>query len=200
MTDLLLELIADYGLVILSGTIFLAALGVPVPATALLVLCGAFAASGDMIVYSVVFTAFFSAVAGDLSAYMIGRKGGLWLQRRLQNARIASQFRKAELFVAKWGGFSVFLSRWLVAPIGPALNYVAGIGKFHWQQFVFWDVLGEAIWVGLYVSIGIVFSTTAIALVELLASFSWMILGALGTIFMGHRLIKVAKHAGKARP
>lgn len=199
MTDFLLELIADYGLVILAGTIFLAALGVPVPATVLLVLCGAFAASGDMQVYSVVLTAFFSAVAGDFAGYSIGRKGGVWFQSRLQHSPFAKQIGKAELFVSKWGGHGVFLSRWLVAPIGPALNYVAGIGKFNWQRFVFWDVLGEVIWVGLYVSIGMIFSTSAIALAEMLASFSWVILGTLGMVLMGHRLIKVAKHAGKAR-
>ncbi len=198
MTDLLLDLVTQYGLIILAGTIFLAAMGAPVPGTVLLVLSGAFAASGDMEPVSVVLTAFAAAVAGDVSAYAIGRKGGMWLKGKLGATPLGGQIGKAEHFMAKWGGVGVFLSRWLVAPIGPTLNYVAGIGRFSWQRFVLWDVLGEVVWVGLYVGIGMLFSASALALVDMIASASWVILGALGMWFMGKRLIKVAKRAGKA--
>ena len=198
MTDLLLDLVAQYGLIILAGTIFLAALGAPVPGTVLLVLSGAYAASGDMEPVSVVLVAFLAAVAGDISAFAIGYKGGEWLQGRLRSSGLGKQIGKAEAAMAKWGGLGVFLSRWLVAPIGPTLNYVAGIGRFSWQRFVLWDVLGEMMWVGIYVGIGMLFSASALALVDMIASASWVIIGALGMWFMGRRLIKVAKRAGKA--
>jgi len=199
MTDLLLDLVTQYGLIILACTIFLAAMGAPVPGTVLLVLSGAFAASGDMESVSVVLVAFLAAVAGDVSAYGIGYKGGAWLQGKLRHSGLGKQIGKAEGFMAKWGGVGVFLSRWLVAPIGPALNYVAGIGRFSWQRFVLWDVLwdvlGEVVWVGLYVGIGMLFSASALALVDMIASASWVIIAALGMWFMGKRLIKVAKRA-----
>ncbi len=198
MTDLLLDLVAQYGLTILAGTIFLAALGVPVPGTVLLVLSGAFAASGDMEPVAVVLTGFLAAVAGDVCGYAIGYKGGAWLKHRLGATPLGGQISKAEGFMARWGGVGVFLSRWLVAPIGPTLNYVAGIGRFGWSRFVLWDVLGEMIWIALYVGIGMVFSASALALVDMIASASWVILGALGMWFMGKRLIKLAKRAGKA--
>ena len=197
MTDLLLDLVTQYGLIILAGTIFLAAMGAPVPGTVLLVLSGAFAASGDMEPVSVALTAFIAAVAGDTTAFAIGYKGGAWLKSRLGASPLGGQIGKAEAFMEKWGGPGVFLSRWLVAPIGPTLNYVAGIGRFSWQRFVLWDVLGEVIWVGLYVGIGMLFSASALALVDMIASASWVILGALGMWFMGKRLIKLAKRAGK---
>ena len=198
MTDILLALVTQYGLIILAATIFLAALGVPVPATVLLVLSGAFAAAGDMALVSVIIVAFLAAVAGDISGYAIGRMGGTWLARKLHHTAIGTQIGKAEGLMKKWGGLGVFLSRWLVAPMGPALNYVAGIGRFSWQRFVLWDALGELVWVGLYVGIGVVFSASALALVNMLASASWAIIGALGMFLMGKRLIKLAKHAGKA--
>jgi len=190
MTDLLLELVTQYGLIILAGTIFLAAMGAPVPGTVLLVLSGAFAASGDMEPVSVLLVAFVAAVAGDVTAFAIGYKGGAWLRGKL-----GGQISKAEAFMEKWGGPGGFLSRWLVAPIGPTLNYVAGIGRFSWPRFVLWDALGEVIWVGLYVGIGVLFSSSALALVDMIASASWVILGAIGMWFMGKRIIKVAKRA-----
>ena len=198
MTDLLLELVSEYGLIILAGTIFLASLGAPVPGTVLLVLSGAFAASGEMGVISVAVTAFLSAVAGDLTGFSIGYKGGAWLQGKLSHSKLGAQIGKAEAFMAKWGGVGVFLSRWLVAPIGPTINYVSGIGRFSWKRFVLWDLLGEVVWVSAYMTIGVVFSSQALALVDLIASASWVILGALGMYIMGKRLLKVVRRAGKA--
>lgn len=197
MTDLLLELVTQYGLVILGGTVYLSALGAPLPGTVLLVLSGAFAASGDMDPVSVILTAYISAVAGDISGFAIGYKGGAWLQAKLSHTALGAQFSKAEVFMAKWGGPGVFLSRWLVAPIGPTINYVSGIGRFSWQRFVIWDLLGEVIWVALYAAIGMVFSASALALVDLIASASWVLIGALVMYLMGKRLIKVIRKARK---
>lgn len=198
MTDLLLELFTQYGLVILAGTIYLAALGAPLPGTVLLVLSGAFAASGEMDLVSVIATAYFSAVAGDITGFTIGYKGGAWLQKKLARSSLGAQIGKAEAFMAKWGGVGVFLSRWLVAPIGPTINYVAGIGRFSWKKFVLWDLLGETIWVAVYMTIGVVFSASALALVDMIASASWVLLGALVMWVMGKRLIKVIRKARQA--
>lgn len=195
MTDLLLELVTAYGLIILASTVFLAALGAPVPGTALLVLSGAFAASGDMEVLWVVLTGLGAAIAGDIAGYFIGFSGGDWLKEKLGRTPIGKQVNKADAFMAKWGGLGVFLSRWLVAPIGPTLNYVAGISHFGWRRFVLWDVLGEIVWVALYVGIGMVFSSSALALVDLIASASWMLLGAFGMYLLGKRLLIVARKA-----
>lgn len=199
MTDLLMQLIADYGLIVLSASIVLACLALPLPSSILLVLSGAFVGSGDLDLLAVVIVAFSSAVIGDQIAYFIGAKGGDALEARLANSpKRSKSIHRAKAFSAKWGGIGVFLSRWLVAPIGPTLNYVAGIGRFSWPRFLLWDVLGEVIWVGLYVGIGMLFSASALALVDIIASLSWVILGALGMYFMGKRLIKVARKAGKA--
>ena len=198
MTDLLLELFTQYGLVILAGTIYLAALGAPLPGTVLLVLSGAFAASGEMDLVSVIAAAYFSAVAGDITGFTIGYKGGAWLQKKLARSNLGAQIGKAEAFMAKWGGVGVFLSRWLVAPIGPTINYVAGIGRFSWKKFVLWDLLGETIWVAVYMTIGVVFSASALALVDMIASASWVLLGALVMWVMGKRLIKVIRKARQA--
>ena len=195
MTDFFSELVTAYGLIILAGTVFMAALGAPVPGTALLVLSGAFAASGDMDTYWVVFTAFGAAVIGDFTGYFLGLSGGDWLKAKLERTRFANQVLKAEKLMAKWGGVGIFLSRWLIAPVGPSLNYVAGIGQFSWRRFIFWDSLGEAVWVALYVGIGMLFSSTALALVDAIASASWLILGGFGMFLMGKRLLKVARKA-----
>ncbi|MBL4808348.1 MAG: hypothetical protein JKY31_13850 [Rhodobacteraceae bacterium] len=119
--------------------------------------------------------------------------------KRESSAKYAKPIARAKAFSAKWGGMGVFLSRWLVAPIGPWINFASGISDYHWRGFTFWAVLGEVIWVGLYVTLGVVFSANAMALAELLADVSWLLLGILGMVLMGLRLRKALLHPVKKR-
>ncbi len=200
MTDLLMQLIADYGLVVLSASIILACLALPLPSSILLVLSGAFVGSGDLDLLAVVIVAFSSAVIGDQLAYFLGAKGGDALEARLANSpKHSKSIRRAKAFSAKWGGIGVFLSRWLVAPIGPWINYASGMGDYHWRGFTFWALLGEVIWVGGYLGLGILFSANAEAIAELLTDISWFLLGALGMFVLGRKLLKNARKAVKKR-
>lgn len=199
MTDILLEWVSHYGLAILAGSIYLAALGAPLPASVLLVLSGAFAASGEMDFWSVALTAYFSAVAGDISGYAIAYRGGTWLRPRLRRSALGTQLGRTEAFMEKWGGLGVFFSRWLVAPLGPTVNYVSGLSRLGWRRFILWDLLGEVVWVSAYITIGTAFSTSALMLVDMIASASWVFIGVLGMYFMGRRLQKLARRAGKAK-
>jgi len=199
MTDILLEWVSHYGLAILAGSIYLAALGAPLPASVLLVLSGAFAASGEMDFWMVALTAYFSAVAGDISGFGIAYRGGTWLRPRLRRSALGTQLGRTEAFMEKWGGLGVFFSRWLVAPLGPTVNYVSGLSRLSWRRFILWDLLGEVVWVSAYITIGTAFSTSALMLVDMIASASWVFIGVLGMYFMGRRLQKLARRAGKAK-
>ncbi len=200
MTDILMQLIADYGLVVLSASIVLACLAVPLPSSVLLVLSGAFVGSGDFDLISVLIVAYLSAAIGDQMAYFLGARGGDALETRLaKSPKYSKSIRRAKAFSAKWGGIGVFLSRWLVAPIGPWINYASGMSDYHWRGFTLWALLGEVIWVGAYVSLGILFSANAESIAGLVADISWFLLGALGMFILGRNLLKNARKAVKKR-
>jgi membrane protein DedA with SNARE-associated domain len=61
---------------------------------------------------------------------------------------------RATAFVARRGVLAVFLSRWLFSPLGPYANLATGAIGFGWLRFSLAGIAGEAIWVGLYTSIG----------------------------------------------
>ena len=67
--------------------------------------------------------AIIGASLGDLSAFLLARR----LQPLL--SRHARLLERAQRLVARRGMLAVFLSRWLVTPLGPATNYVAGWGS-----------------------------------------------------------------------
>lgn len=52
----------------------------------------------------------------------------------------------------------MFFSTWLFAPLGPWVNFIAGSARLHWARFTIWDILGEVIWVTIYIGLGYIFA------------------------------------------
>jgi hypothetical protein len=78
-----LEAIDNYGLPLVFGMVTVAAAGVPLPVSWLLLAVGASAAQGNYSIAAVVGTGFAAAVIGDHLGYLIGWSGGRWLVRRM---------------------------------------------------------------------------------------------------------------------
>jgi len=89
----------------------------------------------------------------------------------------AASIARAHAFAEKWGAAGIFISRWLITPLGPWLNLTSGFTRYPWRRFILWDVLGEVLWVVLYVLLGKVLSGSVQALVEVLGSLGWVLVG-----------------------
>lgn len=191
MSDQFLAWLVLYGLPVLFVTLAISAIGVPIPAMLLLLAVGSFVAQGEMTLWKVIVVASVGAIAGDQIGYWLGRWGGRRLVRRV-SARVggAGRFARAEAFARRWGGASVFLSRWLVSPLGPWVNLSSGIATYSWPRFLLWGASGEVVWVVLYVTLGRVFSDRVVGLADLLNDFAWVILGALAAIVLGWELVR----------
>jgi membrane protein DedA with SNARE-associated domain len=57
-------------------------------------------------------------------------------------------------------------------------------------KFLFWDVVGEALWVVLYVTIGKTFSNGVQELVGILGSLNWVLLGLALAAILGRQIFK----------
>lgn len=194
MTDTVLTLIADYGVIILFCVTFLSCLALPVPSSLLMLASGSFAATGDLVLIEVALAAFVGAVLGDNLGYLIARLSGdrmeNWLNAHPKRAALST---KGQAYMEKWGGSSVFFSCWLVAPLGPYVNYISGLTKFTWARFAMWGVMGEIVWVSLYVGLGYMFGDNFTAISSLLANASGLITAFIITIGLGFWLLKSAK-------
>jgi membrane protein DedA with SNARE-associated domain len=194
MTDLLLKLAADYGEPLLFVVTFLSCLALPVPSSLLMLACGGFAAAGDLSLVSVMIAAFCGAILGDNLGYWIGRSQDArltaWLAKR---PRRAAMRLKAQAFMDKWGGSSVFFSRWLVAPLGPYMNYVSGLSKFSWLRFALWGGAGEVVWVGLYVGLGFLFADNIAAVSDFLGNLSGFLAAAVVATGLGVWLLRASR-------
>jgi membrane-associated protein len=187
MSGELLALLTSYGLPALFLILMVTSAGVPFPDSLLLVAVGSFAEQGDLPFWPAVLTGIAGAVAGDQIGYAIGYWGGRPLAARLVGAE---RLTRARDFSRKWGGWGIFLSRWLVGPLGPWLNVTSGLTEYSWRRFVLIDVIGEAIWVLLYVSLGRLFSDQLQALADTLGELSWVVLGVALTGLLGWKLLR----------
>lgn len=186
MREQILAALAQYGSPVLFGVTAVASIGIPLPVTLLLIVTGSLVAQGIMPLWLAILLATAGAVLGDQIGYAIGRWGGTALISRFAGllggpARMA----KAEAHARRWGGPGVFLSRWLVTPLGSLINFTSGISGYAWLRFFLWDLLGEAVGAALYIVLGLVFSDRVVELDAALGDFSWMLLALLAAAVLG---------------
>jgi membrane-associated protein len=189
MTDWLLGLVPQYGLWLLAATTFLSCLALPFPASILMLTAGGFAAAGDLVLWQAFGAAAAGGIAGDQLGYWAGRGFGAAALARLRTDPGRDRLlAKADGFIEQRGVLAVFLSRWLVSPLGPYVNLIAGSTRYGWGRFTVAGVAGEAVWAGLYVGTGYGFAGNVEAASQALGSALGMIGGAGAVLALGYWL------------
>lgn len=195
MSDTLTALVPEYGLWLIALVTFLSCLAVPVPASLLMVAGGSFAAAGDLSLSTTAAVAYAGAMAGDQAGYAIGRRGS-GLMRRMETAGGQRRvlFRRARELATRWGGLGVFLSRWLLSPLGPYVNFIGGASGIRWAVFTFAAAAGEAIWVAFYIGLGFAFSDQIDMVVDIAGNVSGMLAAAVLAVILGRMALR-ANHS-----
>ncbi|HJQ31105.1 MAG TPA: DedA family protein [Pyrinomonadaceae bacterium] len=191
MSDYLLATLGVYGVPVLFVALLVGSAGVPLPASLLLVAAGSFVEQGELDLWPVLALSAAGAIAGDNIGYAVGRWGGRRVTRRL--GRLVGGEKKieaAEAWLKRREGVGVFLSRWLLTPLGPVVNLTAGATRYAWPRFLLYDVLGEALWVALYVLLGKFFSDRVQALNDVLGDLTWAVVGLVAAALLGVLLFK----------
>ena len=135
-----------------------------------------------------------AAIAGDLTGYAIGRKLGHAAIRRL-NPKIKEKVDEAEKHVRKWGSWSIFLTRWLITPLGPTVNLISGASEFPFLKFLCWDVVGEVLWVVLYVMIGRLIEAEVQAISAVAYDIIWVLVCLAIAGVLAWRIVLIRKRA-----
>jgi membrane-associated protein len=176
MSDFLLTQVINYGAPILGTIVFISALGLPIPATLIVIAAGAFSREGFFPWHTTGLIALTCVVLGDLIGYAVGHYARGPVLRRLGRSE---QWAKAESYFQRWGGMSIFLTRFLITGIATPVNVIAGMGNISFRTFLLYDVSGEAIWVFGYGGLGYLFGSQWEVVSEFISNFGGLILGLL---------------------
>lgn len=191
LSDYLLSTLGVYGLPVLFAALLIGAVGLPLPGSLMLLAAGSFTEQGDMNLWMVLGLAAAGSILGDNIGYALGRWGGRRFARRISRfPGGAKRLKAAEDWLNRREGAGIFLSRWLVTPLAPFINVTCGLTGYSWPRFLLYDVLGEALWVVLYVQLGRIFSDRVQEVGELLGDFVWMVVGLLFVVVLGWKLLK----------
>jgi membrane protein DedA with SNARE-associated domain len=174
MSDFLLTQIINYGAPFIGVIVFISALGAPFPCTLIVVAAGAFARQGLLTWYSAGLIAVASVVLGDTLSYGIGYFARGPVLRRFQGSE---RWTQAENTFNRWGGMSIFWTRFLITGIAVPVNLIAGTSGFGIRRFFFYDMLGETIWIFGYGGLGYLFGSQWEMVSNLLSNISGLSLG-----------------------
>lgn len=191
MSDWVLALVPNYGLILIFATTLLSCLALPVPSSLIMLSAGGFAASGELILLETGLAAFAGAILGDTIGFIIGRRAAGLVERK------AGKLTKARSLIQRRGSLGVFLSRWLVSPLGPYVNLVAGAGGLAFPRFILPAFLGELLWVSLYIGLGFWFSGQVVEIASLLGNASGFLAGLALTIGLGLWLRHAAQNSAR---
>jgi len=205
LLSLLLTFLQTYGYIALWITVYVAAVGIPIPITLLLLAAGAFAALGDFSLALLFVISFSALICGDNTGYWIGRIWGSralnWIERSKRWNRLIPPQRivQSRQYFRRRGGWAIFLSRFLFSALGGIINLLSGSELYPYRYFLLFDSSGEALGAIIPLMLGYVFGASWEAVGDVLGYSSFLLLSLLIVIILVSRLIKNARILKQAK-
>ncbi|WP_176082444.1 DedA family protein [Martelella sp. HB161492] len=193
MSDQILALVPLYGVPVMALAVMLSCIGIPIPAALVMLIGGSMVATGEMSPGPSYIASLLAATAGDQIGFWVGRLGGRPMIEKFTRDRPkrVAMVQRAHDFTEKRGALAIFLTRWLLAMIGPYVNPVAGASGMRWRIFSIAAFAGEILWVGIYIGLGYTFSHNIVAVAQIAGNASGFIAAGLATLFLGWRITRV---------
>jgi membrane-associated protein len=156
MTESFFSALELYGPIVLGLALMVAALGLPTPATPLVLAAGALARQGVIDIETALALAFLGISLGDTGSYALGR----FASKRINegNGRRGDLLKKAQAFLVKRGALAIFLTRTAVIALDVPTSIIAGSGHYPFVRFLLMSTAGRALWLGVYAGLGYAFS------------------------------------------
>jgi membrane-associated protein len=200
LLSLLLTFFQSYGYLALWIIVYIAAIGIPIPITLLLLAAGAFAALGDFNIVLLFIISFSALVCGDNTGYWIGRIWGSKVLNGIEHSKRwnrlipPERIAQSRQYFQHRGGWAIFLSRFLVSALGGIINLLSGSELYPYRYFLLLDASGEAIGASIPLMLGYVFGASWEAVGDVLGYSSFLVLSLLIVILLVALLIKYARN------
>lgn len=181
----LLNLIEQYGLILVFANVLLEQLGIPLPAYPTLVITGALLNRGEYSASALLLTAVCASLIADYAWFTAGRRYGRKVTATLCRISLSpdSCVRQTERIYLRWGAPSLLVAKFIpgFSSVASALAGTVGTRRL---AFGFFDGFGAMLWAGSAIYLGSLFSTTIEELLDMLEQ-----LGKWGGILLGAALI-----------
>jgi membrane protein DedA with SNARE-associated domain len=156
--DKFYPLIENYGYLIVFFGVVLGTMGIPFPSAAILLAAGVLVQQGQLGLRWAIVFGVLGAIVGNQIGYWVGYQAGRpFVLKWGRHVKLTPErLEWVERLFARHGGKAVFAGRFFsVSRTLEAL--VAGTSRMQWGTFVFYSVLGGAVWATAVVLLGYFF-------------------------------------------
>lgn len=179
--NFLLHLIEQYGLWLVFANVLLEQLGVPLPAYPTLIITGALINRGEYSAMALLATAVTAAMISDLLWYRAGKRYGRKVLTTLCRISLSpdSCVNQTESIYFRWGSPSLIVAKFIpgFSSVASALAGTVGTRR---ANFIFFDTIGAALWAGVALFLGSLFSNAIDELINMLVQ-----IGKWGALLIG---------------
>lgn len=204
MNAFFIDTLQQYGYPALWLIIFVAAVGAPISGNLLLYAAGAFAAFGDFNIFILLPVAVSAAVLGDNLGYFIGWRVGTpilaWFERRKRFHFITPEaIERGRAYLQRRTWWAIFLSRFLIVVLGGPINFLAGIDRYPYRRFLFWDISGQILGAVIPLGLGYIFAESWEEVAGIFGAFSGLFLALLVALMLSVVLLRKLRQSRGAR-
>lgn len=151
------DVVQSGGLLLLGAFLFAEVglfLGFFLPGDTLLIAAGIFAKQGRFSLASVFVVAAVAAIAGDSTAYFIGRKAGPRIFRNKDSVLFRpDHVARAENFYEKHGPKTLLIAHFLPV-VRTFTPLIAGVARMPYKRFLTFDAIGDICWAVIITLVG----------------------------------------------
>lgn len=191
MTQHLVSLIAQYGLLLVALNVLVDQIGLPVPAMPTLIVAGALAATGALALGWLFALSVIACLIPDCGWYWLGQAYGIRVLKTLCRISLEpdSCVSQTQGRFESWGINSLVIAKFVpgLAIIAPPL---AGAMRIGWPKFILLSTLGGMLWVGAGLAAGILFKTQIAALLihlDQVGSIAAELIGGALILYVGYK-------------
>jgi membrane-associated protein len=154
--DAFLSAVLVYGYPALALTLFVGAIGLPVPTGLSTTVAGSLASQGYLDWGPAVGIVVAASLLGDLVGYGLGRglnegfisRWGHWF------AYTRSNRLRVEALFARWGPMTIVLTRTLASHMSSVVSLLAGLSRYRLAGFLAYAAAGRMLWAAAYFGLG----------------------------------------------
>ena len=155
----LIALLVDHGIMIVFAATLAARIGLPVPASPLLVIAGGLAAAGQLSGVAALLVSVTANIIGDGIWFQAGRWHGRRVLRLLCRISLSpdSCVRRSETLITRWGGSSLIAAKFLpgISVVAAPMSGALGLSL---RGVVVFESIAAPLWTAAFLGLGMVFS------------------------------------------
>ena len=174
VSSFLLTQVINYGAPLFALTLFLGALGLPLPGSLMVIAVGSFSQQGYFSWTQMAIIGLLSAVAGDAISFSMGNYGKSWVQKKIAGS---PTWINAQESFQRRAWLAILLTRFLITALAVPTNLIAGGSGYKFQRFMLYDFIGEATWIILYGGLGYAFGSQWEVLSDFISNFGGLVFG-----------------------